>query len=49
MQCEPEYTAEKIREALLILQNDGFLQKDPASTKYKFAMHLLADYWQEYQ
>jgi hypothetical protein len=49
MQCEPEYTEEQIKEALTILQNDSFIQQDPASTKYKFAMHLLADYWQEYQ
>lgn len=49
IQYEQEFTAEKIKEALLILQNDGFIHVQPATNKYQFVMHLLADYWQAYQ
>ncbi len=48
MQLEPEYTKERIREALIILKNDGFLVKDQKSGKFRFVMQLLANYWQEY-
>ena len=44
----PEYTPEQISEALIMLQNDGFIRKNQKN-KFHFSMHLLADYWQEYQ
>ncbi len=46
---EPQYLNEQIREALIILKNDGFLKKDQVTDKFSFVMHLLADYWQEYR
>lgn len=44
----PEYTPEQITEALIMLQNDGFIRKNQKN-KFHFSMQLLADYWQEYQ
>jgi hypothetical protein len=49
IECQPEFTEEKIKEALLILQNDGFIHQQPATHQYGFVMQLLADYWQKYQ